>query len=119
MSERNLPGLPFWSSAQAINGAGAPVEQSAGNPCIAQQLGCTFDGVALSNRSEVEHNAWSGESDGQVFGVQLNEVGADSFSSQNQLFWPGLPTGPTYEAPTANQRGHRNVEGALGLVAEL
>ena len=94
------------------------MQNATGHARFPEQLSRAFEGVALANRTEVEHHAFSREADRKIRFVQTHPAHSDSLPCLGQFGWVGQPACAAHETPAAHQRRHGDVERAFGFPAQ-
>src|SRR5712691_9051975 len=104
---------------QSINGARAAVEQRAGDTCLAQDFRGALNGIALADRTEIEHDSFARELDREVFRIKMDQVHPDHGACLGQFFGGRQTPAASHKAPTTNQGTDSNIKSAAGFLSEL
>src|SRR5688572_26336870 len=111
----DFPGGLIGRRADGEDGAGATVKDGRSDALFPQELSGIVDGVALSDSAEIKHDPGAPKTNGEVFGVEFDELHADGLARLLDGFRSRSLSGPAHEAPAADERGDGDIERAVSF----
>lgn len=117
--DSDVPRVGVGGVAEGADGAGAAVEEGVGDAEFPEDFRGAFEGKAFADGAEVELHAGAQETDGEIFGIEVDVFHADAVARGGELGCGGDASARAGEAPGAQERGDGDVEGAGGGAVEL
>ena len=105
--------------AHGLHGAGAAMDQSAGDPRLPQYFRRALNRIAFANCAQVEHYTRAGKLDGEIGRVQVNQSHADACARRRQLIGIRQMPAPAHKPPAPDQGRNGDVERAVAFPMEL